>query len=109
MTAIERSSKLNFLNHCSLEKKRIFSGVPPPSQKGNPGLKGELYQKSVGQTEMLEDLVGMVKGLDGDDDVELGSDYPYQNSESFNRVKKPNGGLPSTSTTSYEFKNNKIA
>lgn len=59
----------------------------------------------MGQTEMLEDLVGMVQGLDGDDDVELGSDYPYQNSESFNRTKKPNGGLPSTNITSYEFKN----
>ena len=54
---------------------------------------------------MLEDLVGMVQGLDGDDDVELGSDYPYQNSESFNRNKKPNGGVPSTNTTSYDFKN----
>jgi hypothetical protein len=55
---------------------------------------------------MLEDLVGMVQGLDGDDDVELGSDYPYQNSEAcFNRIKKPNGGVPSTNTTSYEFKN----
>jgi hypothetical protein len=53
---------------------------------------------------MLEDLVGMVQGLDGDDDIELGSDYPYQNTENCNRGKKPNGGVPSTAT-SYEFKN----
>ena len=37
---------------------------------------------------MLEDLVGMVERLDGDDEVELGSDYPYQNSENFRRSKK---------------------
>ena len=61
----------------------------------------------MGQTEMLEDLVGMVEGLDGDDDVELGSDYPYQNSENFKRSKKQvrPGGVPSTNTTSIEFKN----
>ena len=88
MTA-NASSKLfdvsNFVDH----QKRTFSGVPPPSQKGNPGIRQDSkYQKSLGQTEMLEDLVGMVKGLDGDDDVELGSDYPYQNSENFRRSKK---------------------
>jgi hypothetical protein len=56
---------------------------------------------------MLEDLVGMVQGLDGDDDVELGSDYPYQNSENFRRSKKQvrPGGVPSTNTTSVELKN----
>jgi hypothetical protein len=66
----------------------------------------------MGQTEMLEDLVGMVRRLDGDDDLELGSDYPYQNSENFRRTQKPTnnipyvpGGVPSTNTTSYEFKN----
>ena len=82
--------------------------MPPPSQKGNPGIRGESkYQKSMGQTEMLEDLVGMVKGLDGDDDVELGSDYPYQNSENMRRSKKQvrPGGVPSTNTTSVELKN----
>jgi hypothetical protein len=25
----------------------------------------------------LNDLCGMVQGLDGDDDIEIGSDYPY--------------------------------
>jgi hypothetical protein len=56
---------------------------------------------------MLEDLVGMVEGLDGDVDLELGSDYPYQNSENFRRTKNVNipGRVPSTNTTSYEFKN----
>jgi hypothetical protein len=54
---------------------------------------------------MLEDLVGMVEDFDKINDVELGSDYPYQNSESINRIKKRNGGVPSTNTTSYEFKN----
>lgn len=58
----------------------------------------------MGQTEMLEDLVGMVQGLDGDEDLEIGS---YQNSENLNsRVKKPAvGGVPSTNTTSFELKN----
>jgi hypothetical protein len=37
--------------------------------------------------------------------LELGSDYPYQNSENFRRSQKPNIGVPSTNTTSYEFKN----
>lgn len=32
----------------------------------------------MGQTELLNDLCGMVHGLDGDDgdDIEIGSDYP---------------------------------
>jgi hypothetical protein len=36
---------------------------------------------TMGQTDLLEDLVGMV-GLDGDPDdevIEIGSDYPYNN------------------------------
>ena len=50
----------------------------------------------MGQTDLLEDLVGFVKGLDGDDDdgIELGSDYPYakeiQNSDHIN-YKNKNG------------------
>ena len=61
----------------------------------------------MGQTEMLEDRVGMVERIDGDDEVELGSDYPYQNSENFRRSKKQvrPGGVPSTNTTSVELKN----
>jgi hypothetical protein len=33
----------------------------------------------MGQTDLLEDLVGFVNGLDGDnnDEIEVGSDYPY--------------------------------
>jgi len=32
----------------------------------------------MGQTELLNDLCGMVHGLGGDDgDIEIGSDYPY--------------------------------
>jgi len=32
----------------------------------------------MGQTELLNDLCGMVHGLGGDiGDIELGSDYPY--------------------------------
>ena len=58
-------------------------------------------QKSMGQTEMLEDLVGMCQGLDGDDDLELGS---YQNSESFRPKVVHPLGVPSTNTTSDEFK-----
>ena len=58
---------------------------------------------------MLEDLVGMIQGLDGDnEEVEMGSDYPYRNelqgSEVIKKVSRP-GGVPSTNTTSYEFKN----
>jgi hypothetical protein len=50
---------------------------------------------------MLEDLVGMVQGLDGDDDVELGS---YQNSENL-RPRNIHHRVPSTNTTSYDFQN----
>ena len=78
------------MNPIEQKKQRTFSGSPPPSQGKNPGIRN-FEQKSMGQTEMLEDLVGMVKGLDGDDDIELGSDYPYakelQNSDGLNFKK----------------------
>ena len=51
----------------------------------------------MGQTDLLKDLVGFVKGLDGDDDdgIELGSDYPYadeiQNSDHINYKSKTVG------------------
>ena len=65
------------------KKKRIFSGVPPPTHGRNKNIKAtqDVGGKSVGQTDLLEDLVGFVGGLEGDDDdgveLELGSDYPY--------------------------------
>jgi hypothetical protein len=67
------------------QKKRIFSGVQSPSDQKrfdfyvskNKKVSGQHCGKSsMGQTDLLEDLVGMV-GLDKDADLELGSDYPY--------------------------------
>jgi len=79
----------------------------------------------MGQTDLLEDLVGMV-GLDGmggmavlggdaDEELEIGSDYPYANELQNANVREdrryganvPDAGgrVPSTNTTSYEFKN----
>ena len=75
------------------KKPRIFSGVPPPS-KGGTGkyTKNDFCRKSnntMGQTDLLEDLVGFVnqdgnannmlseRNGDDDDEIEIGSDYPY--------------------------------
>ena len=82
---------------------------------------------TMGQTDLLEDLVGMVGGDlgamggmavlggDADDDLEIGSDYPYANELQTANVRgdgryganvpDAGGRVPSTNTTSYEFKN----
>ncbi len=31
----------------------------------------------MGQTELLNDLCGLVNGLEGDDDIQIGSEYAY--------------------------------
>ena len=80
---------------------------------------------TMGQTDLLEDLVGMVEqdgmggmavlGGDADEELEIGSDYPYANelqnanarhvSRYGANVPDAGGRVPSTNTTSYEFKN----
>lgn len=57
--------------------------MPPPTHSKNKNIKAtpDVAGKSLGQTDLLEDLVGFAGGLEGDDDdgveLELGSDYPY--------------------------------
>ena len=69
-------------NHIDMnvsKNKRIFSGIPEKKRTRNIQPVCNKSINTMGQTELLNDLCGMVQGLggDGDDDIEIGSDYPY--------------------------------
>ena len=103
-------------------KKRVFSGVPPPTDQARKQKRGPQVgiihpnavcgksNNTLGQTDLLEDLVGIAGDNEGK--IEVGSNYPYADEILKEHQEEPRGhdpiimgrNLPSTNTTSYEFK-----